>query len=462
MAYCFSFCCFATDASSASVGQPNSSMTSSKDGNSTLPESGDINPDAVQVASDGVVLMDADSGKILFSKNAYQQMYPASITKIITALLVLDNCEMTDTATVSYYAIHSVPATYSIANLIPGETFTIKDLLYTLMIGSANDSAFVLAQYVANGGNSYPTDSSQDAKNKFNEDIEKFSNMMNVKAKELGCTSSNFVNPNGIHNENHYTTPYDLSLIAKFAYQNMNLMSIVNVMSYSLPNSDLYTGEVRTCNCTNSLLYSGRNAYYQYANGMKTGYTDPAGYCIVATASKDDVDLIAVVLHAQESSYSTSADQFDITRESDCIKLFNYGFENYVYTNLITSGDVAKTVSIINGDSDTKSLDLKAKEDIKALILKGEVIDVTPKITMTKSLAPIAEGEVVGTITYQYNGYTLSTDLIASHDVKSSDFANFFIRLFVVFIILLLIVIIMNKREKRRRKKKKKNYKVKK
>lgn len=413
----------------------------------------------IDVSAEGVVLMDADSGKILFSKNAYQKMYPASVTKIMTALLVLDNCKMTDMVNVSYYAIHNVPATYSIANLIPGETFSIKDLLYTLMIGSANDSAFVLAQYVANGGNTYKTDSSQEAKDEFNDDIQKFSDMMNAKAKEIGCTSTNFVNPNGIHNENHYTTPYDLSLIAKFAYQNMNLMRIVNVMSYSLPNTELYTGETRTCNCTNSLLYSNKNAYYPYANGLKTGYTDPAGYCIVATAAKDGVNLIAVVLNAEESTYSTTADKFNITRESDCIKLFNYGFENYVYTNLISSTDVATTINVINGDSDTKSLDLKVREDIKALVLKGEVIDVTPDINITKPLAPIAEGEVVGTITYKYNGDTLSTDLIATHEVKSSNSANILITIFLIFIIFLLIII-MNKREKKKRKRKKKKHQI--
>ncbi len=400
----------------------------------------------VDVYAPSAILMEQNSGRVLYSKNAYEKMYPASTTKIITCLLVLDNCRFSDMVNVSYYAVHSVPATYSIANLIPGEVLSVRDLIYALMIGSANDAAFVLAEYVANGGNNYLIDSSEDAKTKFNESIQKFSDMMNNKAKEIGCTSTNFVNPNGVHNENHYSTAYDLALIAKYAYSNLELMSIVKTMEYSLPSTDKYTGETRVCKCTNSLLYSGRKTYYEYANGMKTGYTDPAGYCIVATASKGDIDLIVVILKSEFSSYSATANQYDFTRESDCIRLFNYGFDNYSYTNFVSSGDVARTVNIINGEPNTKSLDLIVKDDIRALISKDEVIDITPNIKFTKFLAPIAKGDVVGSITYTYNGQKYTSDLIAAHDVYSGDYTNFLIGLIGTFVILLLFVIVLSKK----------------
>ncbi len=431
-------------AAAQSVGLPSIDMP---DAQSVDLPTGDITAN-VDVYAPSAILMEENSGKILYSKNAYEKMYPASTTKIITCLLVLDNCNFSDMVNVSYYAIHSVPATYSIANLVPGESLSVQDLVYALMIGSANDAAFVLAEYIANGGNNYLTDSSQEAKTKFNESIQKFSDMMNAKAREIGCTSTNFVNPNGIHNENHYSTAYDLALIAKYAYKNIALMSIVNTMEYSLPNTDVYTGETRSCKCTNSLLYSGRKTYYEYANGMKTGYTDPAGYCIVATASKNDVDLIVVILKSEFSSYSATSEQYDFTRESDCIRLFNYGFDNYFYTNLASSGDIARTVSIINGEKNTKSLDLIVKDDLKALVSKGEVIDITPNIKFTKFLAPIGKGEVVGSITYTYNGKEYTSDLIAAHDVYSGDNTNLLIGIIGTFVVLLLFVILLSEKKK--------------
>ncbi len=410
----------------------------------------------VDVYAQGAILMDEDSGKVLYEKNANEKMFPASTTKIVTALLVLEHCEFSEMVNVSYYAIHSVPATYSIINLYPGESISIKDLLYSLMIGSANDSAFVLAEYIANGGNNYSIDASQDTKNKFDESIQKFADMMNAKAKEIGCLSTNFVNPNGIHNENHYSTAYDLALIAQTAYKNSTLMGIVKVMSFSLPNTDIYTGETRTCSSTNALLYNNKSTYYEFANGLKTGYTDAAGYCIVATASKDDVDLIAVILNGSASHGAIPDDQIDTSREGDCKRLFNYGFDNYTYTNLASSGDVASTITIINGNKDTKSLDLIVKDDIKALIMKNEVIDITPDIKVSNLLAPIAANSVVGTVTYQYNGITYVSDLIAAHDVYASDYNNFLITLFGVFATLLLIVIIKGKFSKPKKKKRKK------
>lgn len=404
---------------------------------------------SVDVFAEGAVLMDENSGKILYGKNAYNRMYPASTTKIVTALLVLDNCNLSDMVNVSYYAIHSVPPTYTIMNLIPGESFSVNDLLHVLMIGSANDAAFVLAEYIANGGNNYLLDSSADAKNKFDESIAKFSNMMNEKAREIGCTTTNFVNPNGIHNENHYTTAYDLALIGRYAYKNSDLMSVCNTLSYSLPNTSFYTARARECKCTNALLYSDRPTYYEYANGMKTGYTDPAGYCMVATASKDNLDLIVVILKAKESSYSTSIDNLNVTREADCKRLFDFGFEKYFYTNLTSSGDVARSLFVFNGDNNTRSLDLIVKDDITALIAKDRPINITPNIKIYKYFAPITKGEVIGQVTYSLNGLTYNSDLIASHDVNVANYENIVWIIVSIFLVLLILVIIFSKRKKK-------------
>ena len=414
----------------------------------SLPQELSENDTGLELYAEGCVLLNADNKKVLYNKNGNERLYPASVTKIVTALLVLEKCNFNDMVNVSYYAVNSVPATYTTINLVPGESLSVKDLIHVLMIASANDAAFVLAEYIANNGNNYLLDSSAETKNKFDESIKTFADMMNSKAKEIGCMNSNFVNPNGIHNENHYSTAYDMALIGCYAYKNADLMSIVGEMSYSLPNTEFYTGDIRTCKSTNALLNKSGKYYFPYANGLKTGYTDPAGYCIVASCKKDDLNLIAVILNAKVSSYTQTEENKNTTREADCIRLFNYGFDCYEYKNLISAGSVATTVKIINGQSDSKSLDLIVKDELSALVQKDEMIDITPKITISKFLAPISEGEVIGKITYSYDGKTYSSDLIASHDVSSSSYANFVIALLVVFIVLLILVIIMNKKKK--------------
>lgn len=306
-------------------------------------------------------LMDANSGLLLYEKDAFLKVYPASTTKIVTALLVLEKCNLSDIVPVSHYAVYSVPPTYSIASIRPYEKFTVKSLLYTLMVGSANDSAFALAQYIGSDG-SYPLDNSEISKKAFDDAISSFSGMMNDFARNLGCKSTNFVNPNGIHNENHVSCAYDLALIGRCAYENSTLMSIVSSHQYVLPNTDIYMDKERVCRCTNLLLYNNLPSFYEFANGLKTGYTDAAGYCIVASAKKGDSDLIAVVLGA------TNTTDENTSREAICKRLFEYGFNTFSYSPLINAGDVVTSFTVINGNFDTKSLDLIAKDDIIALL----------------------------------------------------------------------------------------------
>ena len=408
----------------------------------------------LDIYAESGILIDAESGKTLYEKNSTTRMYPASTTKLVTAILTLDNCNLDDIAKVSYYSVHSVPYSYSIANLQPGEELTIRELLYSLMVASANDSAYVLAQYIVNKGNGYDTGSSSSAKAKFNEDIATFSDMMNSKAKELGCVSTNFVNPNGIHNENHYSSAYDLALIGKAAYSNSTLRTIASTVTYTLPNNEVYTGDSRIFNTTNLLLRKGRKGYYEYANGLKTGYTDAAGFCIIASSEKNGVNLIAVILNSDNTTNSATS------READCKRLFEYGFNNYSYSNLISSGDVATNINIANGKSDCKSLDLTASSDIRALVHSGEAIDVTPEISITKSSAPISSGEVVGTISYTLDGITYNSDLIATHDVYSASYLNFILILLCTFALLLFLVTIFSNKSKKATRKKNYNRRI--
>ncbi len=378
----------------------------------------DYNPDNITTNSPSVILMDAKTGKILYSKNAFEQRYPASTTKIMTAILALENCKLTDVATVSHDAIFNVPVGYSHASLQEGEMLTIEQLLNVLLIPSANDAAFVLAEHIAGS-------------------VDNFSEMMNNKAKEIGCLNTHFVNPNGIHNDDHYSTAYDLALIGKYAMQFNDIMRIAMVNQYTLPKTNKYDREDRIFNTTNGLVTKNSEYYYPETTGMKTGYTDKSGYCIVTTAKKDDVELIAVVLGS-----NTIKERYE-----DCIKLFNYGFDNYSYQTLNTANEVIDSVEIAGATKETKSLNIVAKDDINVLAknnISDDEIKKTVEINENLS-APIKQNAVVGKLSYEIEGETYSTDLIASSAVVASNFETILFRALLIFLILFLLVVILKK-----------------
>ena len=386
----------------------------------------DYNPDKLSTDSPSVILMDASSGKILYSKNAYERRYPASTTKLMTAILTLENCKLTDTAIVSHDSIYNVPVGYSHANLQEGEELTIEQLLNVLLIPSANDAAFVLAEHIAGS-------------------VDKFSEMMNSKAKEIGCLNTHFVNPNGIHSDDHYSTAYDLALIGQYAMKFDEIMKIAMVNQYTLPKTNKYTGPSRVFNATNGLIDKDNEYYYPSATGLKTGYTDKAGYCIVTTAEKKGLKLLQVVLGSKDIS----------TRYKDCIKVFDYGFDNYSYRRLLDAGSVVRTVEVEGATKETKSLDIIAKDGINVLTKNNiNVYSLEPQIQIDTLSAPIAQNTVVGKLSYTIDGQTYSTDLIAGSTVTASHFETIIFRVLLIFLILFLLVTILkhfNKPKKRNR-----------
>lgn len=389
--------------------------------------------------SSACLLMEESTGKILYSKNANSIMYPASTTKIMTAILTLENCKLSDTAVVSHNAVFSIPSGYSTASLVEGEVLTIEQLLNVLLIPSANDAAVVLAEHIAGS-------------------VEAFSDMMNSKAVELGCLNTHFVNPNGIHNENHYSTAYDLALIGKYAMQFPTFKEISSKTRYTLPITNAYSKEDRIFNTTNDLIkpnYSSSptNYYYKYATGGKTGYTDPAGQCIVATATKDNISLIAVTLHGDFTEDNLSQ------RALDCKALFEYGFNNFSMVSIAQKGDVASNMKVPNATKDSSSLDLLYSDDIYAFVPNGfDTSSVTPNIKLSSTFAPIAQDTVLGTISYDIDGSNYSCNLLASHEVYKNQFAKtaMELALLLVFLILLSKFLKRKKRRKNYRKKPKK------
>ena len=386
--------------------------------------------------SSACLLMEESTGKILYSKNANSIMYPASTTKIMTAILTLENCKLSDTAVVSHNAVFSIPSGYSTASLVEGEVLTIEQLLNVLLIPSANDAAVVLAEHIAGS-------------------VEAFSDMMNSKAVELGCLNTHFVNPNGIHNENHYSTAYDLALIGKYAMQFPTFKEISSKTRYTLPITNAYSKEDRIFNTTNDLIkpnYSSSptNYYYKYATGGKTGYTDPAGQCIVATATKDNVSLIAVTLHGDFTEDNLSQ------RALDCKALFEYRFNNFSMVSIAKKGDVASNMKVPNATKDSSSLDLLYSDDIYAFVPNGfDTSSVTPNIKLSSTFAPIAQDTILGTISYDIDGSNYSCNLLASHEVYKNQFAKTAMELALLLIFLILLSKFL------KRKKRRKNYRKK-
>ena len=220
-------------------------------------------------------MLDNKTGKILFSKNENEKMYPASTTKIVTAILTLENCNLDDVVTVSYDAVMSIPNGYSSAFLQIDERITVEQLLQLLLVHSANDAANVLAEHI--GGS-----------------VESFVTMMNTKVNELQLSNTHFTNTFGKHDNNHYTTAKDLATIMRYCIKNETFRRIAGSASCAIPATNKYGA--RKYNSTNELIIPSSNYYYPNLTCGKTGYTSQAGDCLVSCSYKDDLELVCVIL----------------------------------------------------------------------------------------------------------------------------------------------------------------------
>ena len=389
-----------------------------------------VRAEEIDINSEAGLLVEVSTGKILYEKNADKIMYPASTTKILTAILVLENCELSDMVTVSQNAISNIPSGYVTCNLHAGEEISVNDLLYALMLPSANDAAFALAEHV--GGS-----------------VENFSDMMNEKAKEIGCTNTHFVNPNGIHDDNHYTTAHDLYLMANYAMKNETFRTIVSKTEYVLPATNMHSQADRIMYNSNELLNNNsKNYYYENAIGIKTGTTSKAGSCLVAESSKNNMELISVTLNGGTTNGLND-------RFTDSKKLFDYGYENYDFDNITEKNATISTTEIENGTKDTKNLSLVAENDISVLYnINLDLSTITPEITLNENLlAPISEGEIVGTAKYNVDGIEYTTNLLAGSNVEKK--LDISIIILICGILLLFISVrILRKNKKHRNKRK--------
>lgn len=364
------------------------------------------------IIAEAAILIDSSTEKILYSKNETEILYPASTTKVLSAILTIENCNLDDIVTVPYEAISTIPSGYTVADLQVGEKLTIRQVLELALVPSANDAANTLAFCVSDS-------------------IENFANLMNKKVADLGLTNTHFTNPSGIHNDNHYSTAYDLAMIMKYC---------------TIPATNKY--EERVFTTTNELLLrnNSSNYFYEFTTAGKTGYTTKAKNCLISVSNKDGFELICVVLSSGMYPNNLSG------RFIDSKKLFEYGYSNYTLRKLRDKNAIATQVEIKNASKETKDLNLLISNDITAVIPQDNLnSQFDAEIQVDENLlAPISQGQTVGKITYDIDGIKYSSDLVAEHSVEVSSFFILVVQIFIVVLILFILYKLLFHTEKRK------------
>lgn len=391
-------------------------------------------PELPEVEAGSYVLFEPDSGKILYAKNENQKMYPASMTKILTAILAMEYIGL-DEIIIAGEEVGAIPYDSSKAGHVAGEAITGRNIIRGLIIPSGNETACIVAMTVAKKTSGEETLTYAKAEKIFRE-------LMNKKAKELGAVNSNFVNPHGYHDENHYSTVYDIALITKEAMKYDFIMQAAKETAYSgfsaEGNDDPSLKSVsHEWTSHNELIKDGPYAY-KYATGMKTGFTDEAGICLSATATKNGTKLIAV------TSNPAVIDNLNPIRWVDAKNLFDYGFDNFAIETVVSYGDVLGEVLINNprlGDAETLSYlsvntvkDFLSKEQPSKIavqiVFDPELVAVNEPDKQTgitdnlkRLTAPITKGQVIGTVSYTLDGKLIFTgDVTAANEVLPRTF----------------------------------------
>lgn len=329
-------------------------------------------PDAPETLSPSVILMEESTGTILYEKNMDEAHYPASITKIMTTLLALENGNLSDMVTFSDDAINNTEGSGIARDY--GEQMTLEQCLYGVMLESANECAYAVAEHV--GGT-----------------VENFVDMMNAKAKELGCTNTHFANPHGLQDENHYTTAHDMALIAQAAYQNETFRIIIGTKMYTIPPTNKHAEETVLRNHHDMLCTyhnANRKYLYPYCVGGKTGYTATANSTLVTYAEKDGMTLICVVMNTQ------SPNQF-----IDTVNLFDYAFDNFQVLNVAENDtNYSAETTVDNGNLDNIAPFVELDKDAVIVLPKtAEFSDTSSSVEYNDS-----DPEIAGSITYTYAG----------------------------------------------------------
>ncbi len=404
------------------------------------------NNDFPNIHSDYYLLADLDTGKILHSKNADQKVYPASTTKILTGIIALEKCDLDEVVTATQEAIDPIDMTHSNMGILVGEELSVEQLLYGLLVHSANDAANVLAVHISGS-------------------LDEFSNLMNTKAQELGAKNSHFANAHGYHDDDHYTTAEDLAIIAHYAMQNEKFAEFVGTSKYQIPPTNKYK-ETRYFSNTNMLLSNNRTQYhiFKYATGIKTGSTDEAGNCLVASAEKNGTRLFSVVMKCKNEGIAEGA-----YSHTDSRALLDYGFKNYKHTTIAKTTDVVES-SKVREAKDGVRVSLSPENDIVVLLPVDtdlSKIEAIPEVDKDVK-APIRKNDILGTVTYQLDGEVLGTaSLVAGNAVERDLLLHIIYTIWdivsnpiVILGVLLIVLLTLYMRAQKRRRRKKRRSKL--
>lgn len=394
------------------------------------------------ILAETAIVIDAKTGQVLYDKNMNDQREPASTTKVITALLALENLDLNKTVTIDA----ETPFTEgSRIYLLEGENIRVEQLMYALLLESANDAAVALGKEIAGS-------------------VPAFADMMNQRAEELGAKNTHFVNPNGLHEEGHLTTAYDLAMIAKAAMKNEEFRKLVSTYRYVIPATNMQ--DTRYLYNTNRLIYDEhtkvlvngvqRPAKYDGATGIKTGYTSHAGGCLIAGAKRGDTELISVVMKSTDEG-----------RFADSIALLDYAFANYKSVKTMDAGTILGEIPVKHGSE--RKVQVVAKEDAYATLpFEASPSLVNTKIRLDEKVqAPVAKGQKVGEVEI-YEGDQLlgKVDAITTADIPeggilsiigiSDETAKGIERIFASVLILVVLLfgayVVLKRRQIRRRK----------
>lgn len=392
--------------------------------------------DDYHVDAKAAILVDTAYGEVLYEQNAHEKMYPASITKIMTALLTIEavnsgKLSLDQPITASDIVNDRMISGASTQNIKMGEVMPLRDVLACALIPSANEACNILAVTVSGS-------------------LSAFVELMNQRAAELGCENTHFTNPHGLHDDDHYTTAYDIALIAETAMTYPLFREMVTSKSYEVAATNM--NGVRTLHDTNALIsnFNKTGYLYQYATGIKTGYTPEAGYCLASSATKGDRSLIAVVLGAEREPNTTGSEGFTYFTESK--RLLEWGFSNFSRRTVIDGTDPLLTVPVTLSE-EADQVVAEPNGSIEATL--PDDWDIADFDFKAESLypdgieAPVQKGQVLGKVTVSYLDKTYGTlDLVAVADVERSELLyrldrlqKFFDQLWVKLVILLVILL---------------------
>ena len=392
------------------------------------------------ILAKAALLVDANTGTVVYAKGEHEELYPASLTKIMTALLTLEaidagklsmDQELTATAT----ALEGLSSDGSSAGIKVGETMSVRNLLYCMLVVSANEACDILAEAVSGS-------------------VSAFVAAMNAKAADLGCENTHFVNPNGLHDPQHYTSAWDMYLITKAAMEYPDFMTICDTAAYTVPATNL--NAERKLYTTNHLLSNWRVIGYRNteAHGIKTGTTDAAGHCLVSSAMRGSLHVISVILGADRVVENGVG---NIRSFSETTRMFNYGFDNFTYKTIVEEKEVIQEVPVSLSKMD--HVTVHPAKDIEVLLPKVlGAGDLERTITLEEPVeAPVEKGQKLGTMTLSYDGVTYATvDLLASFDVEASKLMTFWrdvkaffaktsVRVGLIVLVVLIVVLVLCK-----------------